>query len=196
MNRLPRFYHHGATEDLSSVVDHAIAKGFDSIVLMGLSMGGSMSLKYLGESTRPIEVKGAVYEKRFLSKHKNKIELKAEIHEMIDSALLIGMTDFEVFHEHFTVPLHCFSSLDEFYQSATCDQFLDHIIVPVFIGNALNDPLLEAGCYPVEKAYDLKNIYLKIPQFGGHVGFSLKGDFYTWIEYESDKFIINQLGLI
>ena len=32
MNRLPRFYHHGATEDLSSVVDHAIAKGFDSIV--------------------------------------------------------------------------------------------------------------------------------------------------------------------
>jgi predicted alpha/beta-fold hydrolase len=26
MNRLPRFYHHGATEDLSAVIEHAIQK--------------------------------------------------------------------------------------------------------------------------------------------------------------------------
>lgn len=49
MNRLPRFYHHGATEDLSAVIDHAIQKGYTNISLVGFSMGGSMSLKYLGE---------------------------------------------------------------------------------------------------------------------------------------------------
>ena len=49
INRLPRFYHHGATEDLGAVVDHAIKKKYSHIVLIGFSMGGSMTLKYLGE---------------------------------------------------------------------------------------------------------------------------------------------------
>lgn len=49
MNRLPRFYHHGATEDIAAVIDHAIKNQYTTIALMGFSMGGSMSLKYLGE---------------------------------------------------------------------------------------------------------------------------------------------------
>ncbi|MEQ1588434.1 MAG: alpha/beta fold hydrolase [Cyclobacteriaceae bacterium] len=49
INRLPRSYHHGATEDLAAVVDHAIQKSYTHIVLVGFSMGGSMTLKYLGE---------------------------------------------------------------------------------------------------------------------------------------------------
>jgi Predicted hydrolase of the alpha/beta-hydrolase fold len=28
MNRLPRFYHHGATEDIKAVIDHAHQKGY------------------------------------------------------------------------------------------------------------------------------------------------------------------------
>ena len=62
MNRLPRFYHHGATEDLSAVVDHAIQKGYTNISLVGFSMGGSMSLKYLGEQKDKLnsQVKSAV----------------------------------------------------------------------------------------------------------------------------------------
>ena len=50
INRLPRFYHHGATEDLAAVVQHALdSNRYKTIVLIGFSMGGSMTLKYLGE---------------------------------------------------------------------------------------------------------------------------------------------------
>jgi len=217
MNRLPRFYHHGATEDLESVVDCALAKGYSEIVLMGFSMGGSMSLKYLGESVRPIEVRGAItfsvpcnlkdsalalerkgnrfYEKRFLNKLKKKIELKSEMHDQIDATLLEGMEDFSSFHDHFTVPLHGFDSLDQFYSSATCDQYLESIRVPVLIGNALNDPLLEGGCYPIEKAKQSEFVHLKTPRFGGHVGFNLAKKNYTWMELESEKFLQDQICL-
>jgi predicted alpha/beta-fold hydrolase len=49
MNRLPRFYHHGATEDLTAVVDHAIQKKYKHISLVGFSMGGGEIAKYFSE---------------------------------------------------------------------------------------------------------------------------------------------------
>lgn len=51
LNRLPRFYHHGATEDIAAVIDHAVSKGYTTVSLVGFSMGGSMTLKYLGENS-------------------------------------------------------------------------------------------------------------------------------------------------
>lgn len=216
MNRLPRFYHHGDTDDLSMVVDHAVAKGFKTIVLMGLSMGGSMSLKYLGEPRkRPTEVKGAVtfsvpcnlkdsavqlkvkgnglYEKRFLNKLKKKILLKAEKHEGVDSTGLDTMTDFDEFHKRYTVPLHGFKSLEDFFQQATCDQYLPEVKYPVLIGNAANDPLLGTDCYPVAIAKQSEYVHLQIPRVGGHVGFTIKGDAYSWMDYRALEFVNSQL---
>lgn len=216
MNRLPRFYHHGDTNDLSTVVDHAVAKGFKTIVLMGLSMGGSMSLKYLGEPRkRPAEVKGAVtfsvpcnlkdsavqlkvkgnglYEKRFLNKLKKKILLKAEKHEGVDSTGLDTMTNFDEFHKRYTVPLHGFKSLEDFFQQATCDQYLPEVKYPVLIGNAVNDPLLGVDCYPLAIAEQSKYIHLEMPKVGGHVGFTIKGDQYSWMDYRALEFVDSEL---
>lgn len=212
MNRLPRFYHHGDTPDLSAVIDHAIGKGFKTIVLMGLSMGGSMSLKYLGESrSRPKEVKGAVtfsvpcnlkdsavqikakgnrfYEKRFLEKLKKKIALKSEIHEILDSRDLDRIKDFDEFHERYTVPLHGFTSLEDFYVKATCDQYLPEIEYPVLIGNAINDPMLGPDCYPRRIAEDSKYVHLEMPHIGGHVGFTVAGKEYSWMDFRALEFV-------
>ncbi|MFI3272159.1 MAG: alpha/beta fold hydrolase [Pseudomonadota bacterium] len=49
MNRLPHFYHGGETGDLDFVVRWAEAEGYETLVLMGFSMGGNQTLKYLGE---------------------------------------------------------------------------------------------------------------------------------------------------
>ncbi len=59
MNRLPRFYHHGATQDIAAVIDHALKKKYTHISLVGFRMGGSMSLKYTGERKEnlPSEIK-------------------------------------------------------------------------------------------------------------------------------------------
>ena len=211
MNRLPRFYHHGDTPDLSAVIDHAVAKGFQTIVLMGLSMGGSMSLKYLGEAReRPEQVKGAMtfsvpcslkdsavqikakgnrlYEKRFLEKLKKKIALKSEVHDELDATGLEQIHDFDEFHERYTVPLHGFDSLEDFYVKATCDQFFPDMRYPVLIGNALNDPMLGPDCYPTKIARDSPYVHLEMPALGGHVSFTIPGEDYSWMDYRALEF--------
>jgi predicted alpha/beta-fold hydrolase len=49
LNRLLRFYHHGDAGDLRLVIDHALKMGYEEIVLVGFSMGGSLSLRAVAE---------------------------------------------------------------------------------------------------------------------------------------------------
>ena len=61
MNRQLRFYHSGATDDLDVVVRHVIATGrYQSVYLVGFSLGGNVTLKYLGERTVDATVRRAV----------------------------------------------------------------------------------------------------------------------------------------
>lgn len=214
MNRKPRFYHHGDTLDLAAVIDHSLTENkYSRVVLFGYSMGGSMSLKYLGENRdRPLEIAGAItysvpvnlkdsalqiekkqnriYEKRFLKKLKDKIELKSKMHPEVVSARGIDeIKDFNTFHERYTVPLHGFSSIEDFYLTATCDQFLEQIQVPVLIANAYNDPMLGEKCYPFEQAARLENVFLDVPRLGGHVGFTLKKQAHSWMEQRAESFL-------
>ncbi len=211
-NRLPRFYHHGDTADLSVVVQHAADRGFENIILIGYSMGGSMSLKYLGENIFPKTVKGAItfsvpcnledsalelskrsnrfYEQRFLKKLLHKIETKAVLFpEILKGISLDQIQTFDDFHRHFTVPLHGFENLEDFFSKATCDQFFDRIQVPVLIVNAKNDPMLGAKCYPVSISRTHQYLYLEMPERGGHVGFSRKQNGQPWMEARMERFI-------
>ncbi|NNE76331.1 MAG: alpha/beta fold hydrolase, partial [Pricia sp.] len=61
-NRLFRSYHSGATEDLDAVVQHLNnTKNYDEIYIKGVSLGGNMALKYVGENRRiPKKVKAVI----------------------------------------------------------------------------------------------------------------------------------------
>src|SRR5690606_24577725 len=48
-NRLLRSYHSGATEGLDAVVAYALGRGYRAVGLVGFSLGGNLTLKYLGE---------------------------------------------------------------------------------------------------------------------------------------------------
>ena len=212
MNRLPRFYHHGDTDDLARVVDQALSKNYDSVVLMGFSMGGSMSIKYLGERNPDPSVSGAItfsvpcdlkdssdqlekngnaiYRKRFLSKLRVKMQTKAVSHpDHIDVEGIDDVRDFDTFHERFTAPLHGFDSVSDFFTQATCGPYLESLSRPVLVGNALNDPLLGPACYPFEAAKRSKQLFLETPRSGGHVGFTMKGTAYSWMELRAETFI-------
>ncbi len=53
LNRTPKLYSHGQSEDLATVVDYAHRLGiYGQIVLIGYSMGGSLTLKYLGGGSK------------------------------------------------------------------------------------------------------------------------------------------------
>jgi len=57
-----RSYHSGATEDLVDIFNHLInAKQYSEIYVHGISLGGNMILKYLGErDSTPSQIKGVV----------------------------------------------------------------------------------------------------------------------------------------
>ena len=219
MNRTARFYHHGATDDFKSVVDHAVSLNkYQTIVLIGISMGGSLTLKYLGENevfpeallcatvfSVPCNLKSSVlalekpgnkfYKRRFLKKLKKKIKAKAEIMpDVIISDGFRGIKRFNDFDNRFTAPLHGFRDAEDFYHRASAENYLDRIRLPTLIVNAKNDPFLPAACYPVDIASDHDYIYLEMPSYGGHVGFSLQGEEFNWAEKRSLSFVKEVIG--
>jgi len=192
MNKNLRFYHSGATDDLGFVVDHA-KKKYDSIFLVGFSLGGNITLKYLGESESQ-KVKGAavfsvplnlksscekisrpenfIYSKRFLKSLKKKIIDKAKLMPGIDISDINKTPDLKTFDDRYTAPLHGFKDAVHYYESCSSLYFLKDITVPTLIVNAKNDPFLSEDCYPV---IDNPFITFETPEHGGHVGFAAFG---------------------
>lgn len=214
MNRLPRFYHHGATEDLAAVVDHAIQKKYSHIVLVGVSMGGSLSLKYAGErhDQLPHEIKSIAtfsvpchlgssaseldqpnkrfYRNRFLKKLEKKIRAKSlKFPDLISLEGFNKIKTFLDFDNRYTAPLHGFADAFDFYSKASSDQFLSSLRIPSLIVNALNDPFLPDACYPFDLAKTHDFVHLETPARGGHVGFSLAGNSTSWMEVRAFEFV-------
>jgi len=213
INRLPRFYHHGATEDLGAVVDHAIKKKYSQIVLIGFSMGGSMTLKYLGEKKGSVSkaIKSAVvfsvpcdlgssarelekptnkfYLNRFLKKLGVKMQTKSLLFpKQISTVGFEKIKSFREFDNRYTAPLHDFADADDFYTKASCGPYLPAIQIPTLIINALNDPFLPDACYPFDLAKNHDFIHLETPARGGHVGFSLLSKLENWMEQRAFEF--------
>ena len=214
MNRLPRFYHHGDALDLKAVIDYAISKNYKTISLIGFSMGGSMTLTYLGQfaSHLPSEVKSAVtfsvpcdlvssvkelnkpsksfYRERFLKKLEKKILSKSKIFpDVIQYRDFKDVTSFEVFDNCYTAPLHGFENALDFYVKASCQNHLAAITIPTLLVNAANDPFLTGSCYPTELASKHPYLYLEIPSRGGHTGFSLFNSDVNWMEKRALEFV-------
>lgn len=209
INIKPILYHHGASYDLNTVIDYAISLfHYDEIFLAGISMGGAQTLKYLGEKglDLPREIKKAAvystpcnlpasaatlkfrknlfYKNRFLGKLKKKLEAKAvQFPDLIDLDLLRKVNDFDVFDTHFTAKLHGFKDAKDFYQSVSADNWMPQITIPTLIINALNDPLIGQESYPIKLAESKSEIILEMPKRGGHTGFTVKGQEFTWAEY-------------
>lgn len=214
MNRLPRFYHHGATEDIRAVIEHALTKKYVTVVLVGFSMGGSLSLKYLGENGNDLApaIKGGAvfsvpcdlgssareldkpsrsfYRNRFLRKLEKKIRAKEQrFPDIISAKDFEKIKTFEAFDNSYTAPLHGFKNAADFYQQASSGNYLRDIKKPVLIVNAENDPFLPPPCYPIDLAKKHAFVHLEIPKRGGHVGFSLGGRIENWMELRAFDFL-------
>lgn len=196
-NLLPRFYHSGVTDDLHTVLTHGLqAGGYSIAALVGFSMGGNQTLKYLGEDPAkvPIEVKGAVVfsvpcdlagssrqlEKRanslymhyFMRGLREKIRVKSTMFPgLFDISDLSGIRTFFPFDDRYTAPLHGFRDAADYYSRCSSKQFLHDICVPTLLVQADDDPFLDASCYPVREAQQSNALQLEIPRYGGHVGF-------------------------
>jgi len=195
-NRLLSFYHSGATHDLDAVIRHALENHpAESIDLVGFSLGGNLTLKYLGEEReRPEQLHRAVafsvpcdlansaaklsepenriYMARFLRSLRAKLRVKDGIFPgELDLSGIDSVKTFVEFDDRFTAPLHGFKDADDYWTRSSCRQFLPDIRIPTLLVNALNDPFLGNRCYPREEAAGSAFFHFEAPAKGGHVGF-------------------------
>ncbi len=214
-NLLYRSYHSGATEDLDAVVKHALSKGsYNEIYIKGISLGANMALKYVGEGSEipkevkaviavstPCDLKGSCDELLSLKNRHYAIRFLDHLKKKLDPKLIqfpdsISVTDYKSiktlldFDHVYTSKAHGFKDALDYYEKASCLQFLPNIKVPSLIINALNDSFLSPACYPVKEAKQNPNLYLEMPQYGGHVGFIDKGNVY-YNELRALEFVKN-----
>ena len=196
-NLLPSNYHSGKSEDLKTVIDHVISRDtYQSIALVGFSVGGNITLKFLGELgdqvppqisravaiSTPIDLAGCaeemakrsnyIYLKWFLRRLLKKMSIKKEIFpETLNTDGLKSIKKFQDYDERFTVPLNGFESPSDYYEKNSSLQFLSAIRRPTLILNGADDTFLSESCYPIKQAKENPQLFLEIPRHGGHVGF-------------------------
>ncbi len=202
-NLLYRSYHSGATEDLEAVINHTILnKKYSEIYLKGISLGGNIVLKYLGERALvPTEIKAAVaisvpchlsgsakelhafknilFHERFKKHLVDRLKIKQKrFTEDLSIKEIESIKTLYDFDNVYTSRAHGFKNAEDYYEKCSCLQFLPQIKTPSLIINALNDSFLSAECYPVKEAKNNQNLYLEMPNHGGHVGFIDKKNIY------------------
>lgn len=195
LNDRARFYHSGDTSDLRTIIALATA-GYESLSLVGFSVGGNVTLRYLGEAPELVDPRvagaavfsvpcdlgacavqlarpmNAVYLKHFLRSLKDKVRAKAvRFPAAFDVNALAEMRNFVEFDGGVTAPMFGFSNAEDYYTRASSRPVLEAIRVRTLLVNAQDDPFLTKECYPVDEAARSASLYLEVPAHGGHVGF-------------------------
>jgi predicted alpha/beta-fold hydrolase len=212
-NRLPRFYHSGETGDLGAVIAHA-ARDYPSIALVGFSLGGNVTLKYLGEApphpaivaaaaiSTPVDLASSaraldqrasnrIYLRRFMKTLVAKIEAKARrFPAEIDAQGVRAIRTFQEFDDRYTARLHGFRDAEDYWARSSARQFLAGIRVPTLLLNALDDPFLTAASMPFAEAERSAWFTFEAPAHGGHCGFlDLKNGLQRWSERRVAEFL-------
>ncbi|WP_058533325.1 hydrolase [Legionella saoudiensis] len=195
-NRLPRAYHGGDTADLSYVLELLKTREPKTPkAAVGISLGGNVLLKWLGESGSEALIDAAVavsvpFQLHDVVSHINKgfarvyqanllQRLRAVFLQKLDivncqlpitEERLLSLKTLYDFDQQITAPLHGFASVEDYYQKASSRQYLNGITVPTLIIHALDDPFMTPATIPGVSELS-ENVILELSQHGGHVGF-------------------------
>jgi uncharacterized protein len=196
-NRLPRSYHSGDSEHCHIVLT-AMRNRFPQrrIFAVGVSLGGNALTKWCGEQghaaepiieaaasvSNPLDLgisaeailhsKNWIFNRYFMRAMGASFEARMALHpELRSKAFLTNPKSFPQFDEHYTAPMHGYSSAWDYYHRASSRGFIAHIRVPFLLLNAMNDPFVPASLFP--NSHEVPdNITLEQPSDGGHVGFA------------------------
>ena len=193
-NRLARSYHSGETGDLGHVVRHLQTRyPQQALALVGVSLGGNVLLKWLGEQGAAAGIRQAIaisvpfdldaaarqlerglsriYRNHLLKKLHESARRKADTHPPpFPPDRLHELESFRAFDDAVTAPLHGFRDVDDYYSRSSSRQFLARIRIPTLILQARDDPFLPATALPREDELST-SVTLELAEHGGHVGF-------------------------
>ncbi|MEE4639205.1 MAG: alpha/beta fold hydrolase [Wenzhouxiangella sp.] len=215
-NRCLQSYHSGATGELQIVLDH-VFKTTDTtqVALIGFSLGGNLTLKYLGDQADRIDPRicagvglsvpcdlassayrlehwhNRFYMARFMRSLCAKVREKAHrFPGSLDLRDLDRMRTFAEFDDRYTAPIHGFKSAIDYWTQSSCRHVLNAIQVPTLLLSALDDPFLTPECFPFAEAKANPHLTLETPRYGGHLGFitlDRTGDY--WSEQRVTSFL-------
>jgi uncharacterized protein len=215
MNRQFRLYNHGEIGDIELVLNHALSRRpYDSVHLVGFSMGGNISLKFAAVKMPP-SVKSVVafsaplcmessiavldessqwlYKKKFQSGLMPKAIEKAKRFPnrlSLSEVKAAFKGSWEAQQELFFVKINGYNNLNDFFQKGAAIHFIPDLKIPALIVQAKNDPLLSPACFPTQLAENHAFIHLEAPCEGGHCGFPLAfGHGYSYAEKRAVQFV-------
>lgn len=195
-NRLARYYHCGDTNDVNTLVA-ALRKRYPRkpMAAVGISLGGNVLLKWLGETGSHNPLLGAVavsvpfelekaanrvnigfsrlYQwwilRSLISLVQNKFKTSPAM-VPIDMKEVNSVRNFLEFDDRVTAPLHGFTDAKDYYTKSSSRPFLKHIKVPTLVLHSIDDPFMTADV--IAEDHELSpHLTLEISQGGGHVGF-------------------------
>jgi predicted alpha/beta-fold hydrolase len=198
-NLTRRFYHSGETGDVDMVARRLLAAHADvPFFFAGVSLGGNVLLKWLGELGTAIDrrIRAAaavsvpfdlaracrhidrgfsrVYQRHFLQSLRRKALAKLEQYPDLASRERIeaARTLYE-FDDAVTAPVHGFENADDYYSRSSSIHFLDRIRVPTLLVSAYDDPFLPGDVLTTVARIAARNprVAVEFLEKGGHVGF-------------------------
>ena len=207
-NRLPFCYHSGKTDDLQYILKYLQDQmNIDAFAAIGFSLGGNVLLKWLSEQggsgplkraavmSVPFQLEQAAermdrgfsrfYQRHLLNKLLKSYKKKFNVINCPLDIDINSINSFLSFDDKVTAPLHGFKDVHDYYARASGRQFIPKIQVPTLILHAADDPFMYPHSPPnVDELPE--NVWLEIPQKGGHVGF-ITGAIPGWGEYWGER---------
>jgi predicted alpha/beta-fold hydrolase len=196
-NRLTRSYHSGDSREIDWILRRIKNENpGNKIYVVGVSLGGNMLLKWLGEEreaalavieraiavSTPLDLVAAVggldfginrilYTEYFLRSMRPKAVVKISAHGLtIDPDAVRASLTFRQFDDLYTAPIHGFKDAQDYWTRCSGKPWLKLITVPTLLLNAQNDPFLPSAALP--NAAEVSDaVTLEFPKTGGHVGF-------------------------
>ena len=220
VNSARRFYHSGETEDLDLVVRTLLGEHSDiQLLLAGVSLGGNVLLKWLGEQgpalapevrraaaiSTPFDLEagadhmtnglGRVYMRHFLRSLTEKTLKKMRNYpDLADRERLLRARTFREFDDLITGPLHGFSDAHDYYAQSSSISFLPQIRRDTLLMSSRDDPFLPSAVLERvrEIAAENPNLFVEFSARGGHVGW-VEGS--PWAQrYFMEERVVSWLG--
>lgn len=195
-NRLPRSYHSGDSEHCDITLRELRARFLTRpLFAVGVSLGGNALSKWCGEQgeragavidaaasvSNPLDLgisaeailhaHNWVFNTYFMRAMGESYARRMAMHPVLEEkSFLTRPTSFPQFDEHYTAPMHGYTSAWDYYHRASSRGFIQRIRLPFLLLNAMNDPFVPASLFP--NAWEVPdNVTLEQPTDGGHVGF-------------------------
>jgi predicted alpha/beta-fold hydrolase len=225
-NLTRRFYHSGETSDVGFVLDRILDEFPSSpLALAGVSLGGNVLLKFLGERGRdlPPQLKAAAavsvpfdlarssrrinrgfsrfYQRFFLNSLRRKAQEKAvRFPDLAPQDMIAALRTLEDFDDLITGPLHGFRDAQDYYARSSSLSYLKNIKLRTLLFSAVDDPMLPAEVLDEvrEAARDNPALELDFVDKGGHAGFvtgSVPWRPFYYAEHRVGEFFARQFAL-